>query len=176
MSITILSAQQVKEKLEQGAVLIDIRSLDEYKRENIAQAKLIPLDQLQQGNGIEQIPHQSCVIFHCKSGMRTQNAANLFADIATQRQCECFILEQGITGWKKAGFATQIDRKQPLEMMRQVQIAAGSLTLLGVLLGCCLSPYFYILSGFIGAGLIFAGVTGFCGMAKLLAKMPWNRV
>ena len=59
--------------------------------------------------------------------------------------------------------------------MRQVQIAAGSLVLAGVLLGAFVAPGFYALSGFVGAGLLFAGVSGFCGMARLLAVMPWNR-
>ena len=59
--------------------------------------------------------------------------------------------------------------------MRQVQIAAGSLVLLGVLLGAFVAPAFYALSGFVGAGLLFAGASGFCGMARLLAAMPWNR-
>src|SRR5690606_5318800 len=64
---------------------------------------------------------------------------------------------------------------QPLELQRQVMIAAGSLVLLGVLLGYALSPWLFLLSGFVGAGLIFAGISGFCGMALLLQRMPWNR-
>ena len=67
------------------------------------------------------------------------------------------------------------DSSQPLPLMRQVQIAAGSLALLGVILGYAVSSAFFLLSGFVGAGLILAGVTGFCGMARLLAIMPWNR-
>jgi hypothetical protein len=63
----------------------------------------------------------------------------------------------------------------PLLLMRQVQIVAGSLLLLSVVLGALVAPIFYILSGFVGAGLIFAGTTGFCSMARLLAFMPWNR-
>lgn len=59
--------------------------------------------------------------------------------------------------------------------MRQVQIAAGGLALLGVVLGYGVNSGFFLLSGFVGAGLLFAGVTGFCGMARLLDKMPWNR-
>jgi len=59
--------------------------------------------------------------------------------------------------------------------MRQVQIAAGLLAVLGVILGFLVSPLFFLLSGFIGAGLIFAGVTGFCGMARVLATAPWNQ-
>ena len=68
------------------------------------------------------------------------------------------------------------DKSQPIEINRQVMIAAGSLALIGVLLGAFVSSGFYVLSGLIGAGLVFAGVSGFCGMAKLLALMPWNRV
>ena len=67
------------------------------------------------------------------------------------------------------------DRSQPLELQRQVQIGAGSLTLLGVLLGLLASPWFYAIPAFVGAGLVTAGVTGFCGMARLLMRAPWNK-
>jgi rhodanese-related sulfurtransferase len=67
------------------------------------------------------------------------------------------------------------DRRAPLPMMRQVQIAAGSLVLAGVLLGALVAPAFYGIAGFVGAGLVFAGMTGFCGMANILGLMPWNR-
>ena len=81
----------------------------------------------------------------------------------------------GLESWRKAGLPIAIDRKAPLELMRQVQIAAGSLILAGVLLGWLVAPAFFALAAFVGAGLTFAGATGFCGMARLLAAMPWNR-
>jgi len=62
-----------------------------------------------------------------------------------------------------------------LDVMRQVQVTAGSLVLIGVLLGAFLNPWFLILSGFVGSGLMFAGLSGWCGMAKLLGNMPWNK-
>ena len=68
-----------------------------------------------------------------------------------------------------------LHRSQPIELQRQVQIAAGSLALLGVILGATVSPLFYALAGLVGAGLTFAGLTGTCGMARLLQLMPWNR-
>jgi hypothetical protein len=68
-----------------------------------------------------------------------------------------------------------LDRSQPIDIIRQVQIAAGSLVLMGILLGTLLAPGFYALSAFVGAGLMFAGISGFCGMAHLLTLMPWNR-
>jgi rhodanese-related sulfurtransferase len=89
--------------------------------------------------------------------------------------CEAYIVEGGIEAWKKAGLPIAKDRSQPIEIQRQVQIAAGSLVLLGVVLGLAVSPAFYAVSAFVGAGLTFAGFSGWCGMATLLARMPWNR-
>jgi rhodanese-related sulfurtransferase len=117
--------------------------------------------------------HAKTVIFHCRSGART--AANA-PRLAAAAGCEAYILEGGIDAWKKAGLPVAVDSKQPIEIMRQVQIAAGSLVLLGVALGVWASPAFLGLSAFVGAGLVFAGVSGWCGMAKLLALMPWNRL
>jgi O-antigen/teichoic acid export membrane protein len=75
----------------------------------------------------------------------------------------------------RAGLPVRIDRSRPIEIQRQVQLAAGSLVLLGVVLGLTGHPAFYAVAGFVGAGLVFAGLTGWCGMAKLLGRMPWNR-
>jgi rhodanese-related sulfurtransferase len=104
--------------------------------------------------------------------MRT--SANAEA-LAASANCQAYILEGGLDAWKRAGLPVAFDRSQPIEIIRQVQIAAGSLVLLGVLLGFLWRPEFYALSGFIGAGLLFAGISGWCGMAKLLELMPWNR-
>jgi Protein of unknown function (DUF2892) len=73
------------------------------------------------------------------------------------------------------GLFHMFNRKAPLPIMRQVQIAAGSLVLLGIRLAVLASPWFMALSAFVGAGLIVAGITGVCGMASLLRHMPWNR-
>jgi rhodanese-related sulfurtransferase len=113
------------------------------------------------------------LVFHCRSGARTAGNAGRLA--AASEGCEAFILEGGLEAWKKAGLPVSIDRRQPIELMRQVQIAAGSLVLLGIVLGALVAPGFYALSAFVGAGLLFAGLSGFCGMARLLAVMPWNR-
>ena len=74
-----------------------------------------------------------------------------------------------------AGLPLFVDKRAPIPIMRQVQITAGSLVLLGAILGTWVAPAFYGLSAFVGAGLMFAGISGWCGMAKLLAFMPWNR-
>ncbi|MBF9233807.1 rhodanese family protein [Microvirga alba] len=167
MSLATISPQKAKELIAKGAVLVDIREADEYARERIPGARHHAFSKLQ-----GPIAAPGAVIFHCRSGNRTATHAERLAAAAT---CDAYILEGGINAWKKAGLPVAQDKTQPLELMRQVQIAAGSLTLLGVLLGAYVHPGFYALSGFVGAGLIFAGVTGFCGMARLLAFAPWNR-
>ena len=113
------------------------------------------------------------VVFHCRSGMRTAASAALLADAA--RGSPAYLLDGGIDAWRGAGHPTITDRTQPMEIMRQVQITAGALVLSGVLLGLFVAPGFFGLSAFVGAGLMFAGTTGWCGMAKLLRIMPWNR-
>lgn len=158
--------------IEQGARLIDIRDADEYAREHIPAAQLYPLASLEQGTTL-QTTANDVVIFHCQSGNRTRN--NLSRLIADAAPAQVKIVEGGIDAWRQAGLATVEDKSQPLPLMRQVQIAAGVLILLGVVLGYGISSAFFLLSAFVGAGLTFAGVTGFCGMARLLAVMPWNR-
>ncbi|MBX9926784.1 MAG: rhodanese family protein, partial [Hyphomicrobiaceae bacterium] len=150
-----------------GAVLIDIRGADEHARERISGAQNVPLDRLTPINS-----GSRPVVFHCKAGNRTaMNAAQL----AASTTCKAYIVDGGIESWKRAGLPTIADRGQPIEIMRQVQLTAGGLVLLGVVASLLIDPRFIALSGFVGAGLMFAGATGWCGMAKLLAAMPWNR-
>jgi hypothetical protein len=104
--------------------------------------------------------------------MRTASNAARLRDSAP---CEAYMLEGGLEAWKQAGLPVTTDKSQPIELSRQVMIAAGTLVLVFVLLGATVAPAFYLLAGLIGAGLIFGGVSGWCGMAKLLEIMPWNR-
>lgn len=167
MSVPTISPAEARRLIAEGAVLIDVRQPDEHARERIAGAKCHPLSEMN-GSLITQGP----AIFHCRSGMRTAAHSPTLASAA---QGPCYILEGGIDGWKRAGFSTELDRKVPIDLMRQVQITAGMLVLLGVLGGFFVTPAFFGLSAFVGAGLTFAGISGFCGMARLLAVMPWNR-
>lgn len=166
-----ISASALKQRLDDGtAVLIDIRESDEHAREHILGARLAPLSAIDAHDFDRD--HDKAAVFHCRSGMRTQaNAAALIA----RGFREAYFLDGGIEAWKQAGLPVHANRKAPLEIMRQVQIAAGVLILTGVLLGFLLNPAFYALSAFVGAGLTFAGATGWCGMAMLLKTMPWNR-
>jgi hypothetical protein len=87
---------------------------------------------------------------------------------------EIHVLDGGLIGWKAAGLPTKLDRRQPIELQRQVMIAAGTIVLLGLMLADLVSPWFILLTAFVGCGMVFAGVSGWCGMAKLLRLMPWN--
>ena len=153
-----------------GALLVDIRDRDEYARERIPGASHRPLAQVGAAPLATDAP---IVIFHCRSGMRT--ASNARALAACAGGCEAYLLDGGIDAWKRAGLPVERDRAQPLELDRQVQIAAGSLVLAGTILGATLAPAWYWLPAAIGCGLVFAGVSGFCGLARVLARMPWNR-
>ncbi len=170
MSLKALSPQAAHELVNQGAVLVDIRAADEHARERIAQARHVPMDRLH--GGASSFDGASAVIFHCRSGNRTQlNASALRACVP----CDAYVMEGGLDAWKKAGLPVVADASQPLELQRQVQLAAGALIVLGAVLGATVSPWFHALSGFVGAGLVFAGASGFCGLARVLMHMPWNR-
>lgn len=168
MTPETITPQACRQLLEQGALLVDIRAADEYAREHIPGARHIALETLERA---APIAGDDVVIFHCRSGNRTQmNAARLAGCVPGQAR----ILEGGLDAWKQAGFPVQKDAGQPLEMQRQVQIAAGSMVLLGTLLSVFVSPWFLLLTGFVGCGLMFAGISGFCGLARVLMKAPWN--
>lgn len=170
MSLKTIDARELHRRLAAGsAVLIDIREPDEHRRERIADARLLPLSRFEEQR-ITAAPG-CAVVFHCKSGARTRGQAARLRG----KQHDAFMLEGGLDAWKAAGLPIERDLKAPLELQRQVQIAAGSLVLLGLVLAALISPWFLALSGFVGAGLTFAGITGFCGMARLLGAMPWNR-
>lgn len=167
MSLVPIQPEEARKLIEAGALLVDVREADEHARERIVQSRNAPLSRSDKfaADGAQ-------VVFYCKSGARTRSAA---ARLAGSSDAPCYLLEGGIDAWKKAGLPIEKSARAPLPMMRQVQIVAGSLVLGGVLLGAVVHPGFYALSGFVGAGLIFAGVSGTCMMARLLDRMPWNR-
>lgn len=166
-----VDARQVRQWLaEKKAVLIDIRDPIEHAREHVLGARFVPLEGLDSADFADD--SGKIAVFHCQMGHRTQMAAERL--IATAFK-EAYALKGGINGWKAAGLPVHVDRKVPISIMRQVQIAAGGLVLLGTVLAALVSPWFLFLSGGVGAGLIFAGMSGFCGMAHLLAALPWNR-
>jgi len=162
-----LSPRDAAARLAAGATLVDVRSPDEFARAHVAGAKNLPL------GSFGDVEAEGPVIFMCRSGARTGAACD---QLAATHSGEVLVLDGGLDAWRKAGLPVAENARAPLELQRQVFIAAGLLILTGVALGFAVAPGFFGLSAFVGAGLTFAGVTGWCGMAKLLALMPWNRV
>lgn len=153
------------------AVLVDIREPDEFARRHVRGALSRPLSSFEQAH-LKLEPGKN-VIFTCRTGMRTGANCQRLAAVVDG---PAYVLDGGVDAWAAAGLPVEEDRKAPLEIMRQVQIGAGSLVLAGVALGFAVHPALFGLSALVGAGLVFAGATGFCGMARLLALAPWNRV
>ncbi len=153
------------------AVLIDVREPDEYIKEHVPEAHLVPLS----GFNTEDFPeeHDKIAVFHCKSGGRTEASAPRILQTGFR---EVYQLDGGIEAWRRAGLPVNENVKAPISIMRQVQITAGLLILLGVVLSVAANPWFIVLSAAVGAGLAQAGITGTCVMAVILKHMPWNRV
>lgn len=166
MTIAALTPDEAHKLIASGATLIDIRDPDEHARERIPGAVNVPLSRL------VDLP-AGALVFHCRSGMRT--AGNAAALASAAKGAPCHTVAGGIDAWRSAGLPTLADKSQPLEIMRQVQLITGGLVLAGIALGVFVVPAFFAVSAFVGAGLMMAGATGWCGMAKLLAVMPWNR-
>ena len=154
MSLPTLRPTAAKRLLDQGAILVDIREADEHARESIRGARLLPLSSLDEADLA--LHEGQPVIFHCRSGARTQGNAARLAHKAGSA-CEAFVVEGGLDAWKKAGLPVVVDRRQPIELQRQVQIGAGSLAFLGTMLGLFVSPWFFAVPAFVGAGLMVAG-------------------
>lgn len=170
-NVTEVPAELVARWLDsEDTVLIDVREDFEHAEESIGGAAHVPLSEIDPDALREQHAGRR-VVFHCKAGPRARDAAGHFcADGDT-----VFCLEGGIDAWKAAGLDVKRSASGPrLPIMRQVQVVAGSLVVVGVGLGLIVSPWFLAIAGFVGCGLVFAGVSGWCGMARLLAKMPWN--
>jgi rhodanese-related sulfurtransferase len=172
MSLRKISPLNARRLLDEGAILVDIREADEHVREKVFGAHNLALSKLDEADLA--LHEGKPIIFHCKSGARTMgNASHLSQKVGGA--CEAFIMDGGLDAWKKAGLPVVTDRHQPIELQRQVQIGAGSLAFLGTMLGLFISPWFFAVPAFVGVGLTMAGVTGFCGMASLLMRAPWNR-
>ncbi len=172
MSLENIDAKTAHYWIKSGkAVLIDVREPDEWIKEHVPEAHLVPLS----GFNPDDFPkdHDKIAVFHCRSGGRTEAAAPQILRTGFRK---VYQLEGGIQGWREAGLKVNENAKAPIAIMRQVQIAAGSLVLLGLILAVLVNPWFAALSAIVGAGLAQAGITGNCAMASILKHMPWNRV
>ncbi len=165
-----ISAHDLADQLAAGAVtVIDVREPMEFVTGHIAGSLNVPLSRLAQAD----LPRGPLVLV-CQSGNRSGKGLTQLLQLGHPHPVADLL--GGVPAWQQAGFPVRQLKGAPLPLMRQVQIVAGSLVLLGVILSQVVAPGWIWLSGFVGAGLTFAGLSGFCGMARLLAAMPWNRV
>jgi rhodanese-related sulfurtransferase len=163
----------VADWLRRGECIVcDVREPDEHAAEHIDGTTLRPLSKLD-FSGLKQASPR--VVFHCKSGKRSADAAA--RALAALPGVEVCTMVGGIEAWKRANLPTiRTTRAVGMTVLQQTQLAIGLMTLTGLGIGFFVHPAGYALSALMGAGLTFAGITGFCGLMNLLAIMPWNRV
>jgi len=149
--------------------LLDVRTPVEFAEVHVPQARSIPLDELNPAS--LNLPKDEPVYLLCRSGQRATKAAEKFSRDGFSQPV---VVEGGTLAWIDSGLPVTRGTVKTISLERQVRIAAGSLVLIGVVLGWFVNRCFFGLSAFVGAGLIFAGISDFCGMGLLLAKMPWN--
>lgn len=157
-----------------GLPLIDVRTPVEFAEAHVGAARNIPLDTLNPKALVASghLPKDAPIYILCRSGKRAQTAADAFAREGLDN---AVVVEGGTLAWIEAGLPVERAAVKVISLERQVRIGAGALVLLGVLLGWLVSPYLYLISGAVGAGLLFAGISDHCGLGLLLAKAPWNK-
>jgi rhodanese-related sulfurtransferase len=175
MTIQSVTPRHVHQLRQQGATphIVDVRTPAEFAAVHADGAASIPLDRLNPAQVMAaRASTEQPLYLICKSGQRATKAAVMFNAAGF---ANVFCIEGGISAWEHAGLPVVRGTSKVISLERQVRIAAGSLTLIGIALGWFVHPAFFAVAAFVGAGLVFAGVTDWCGMGLLLAKMPWNR-
>ena len=175
MSIAVIKPQELAELCKEGKKidLIDVRTPVEYTEVHVEIARNVPLDQLDPAALMQarNNPAHEPLYVICRSGSRGQQACEQFLKAGFSNAVN---IEGGTMACVEAGLPV-VRGKKAVSLERQVRVAAGSLVLLGAILGWFVHPAFIGLSAFAGAGLLFAGITDTCGMGLILARMPWNQ-
>ncbi|NBV63894.1 MAG: DUF2892 domain-containing protein [Planctomycetes bacterium] len=153
------------------ANMVDVREVDEHRREHVAGAALHPSSMFSVTGFPAATPGRRTLVL-CRSGGR---AGKVVAALQAAGRQDVAVIEGGITAWRASGLPVVTDVSAPMPIVRQVMITVGVLVLACTALAVMVSPWFLAAIGFMGAGLVFAGATGICAMATMLAKMPWNR-
>ena len=170
-----ITPRQLNERLQQGEKLhlLDVRTPAEHAEIHVPGVQLAPLDRLDARLAAENgfAKDQPLYIF-CRTGNRAKQGAE---KLEKSGYTQCHVVEGGTLAWAEAGLPVNRGTSKVISLERQVRIAAGAIVLIGVVLAQFVHPAFIWLSGFVGAGLMFAGITDWCGMGMLIAKMPWNQ-
>ncbi len=176
LSTSTITPNELAEFRQRGESidLIDVRTPAEFREIHAEGARLAPLSTLDPkavmrgriGSG-----HHPLYLI-CRSGARSRQAAEAFRESSFE---DVVSVEGGTLAWERAGLPV-VRGQKAISLERQVRISAGLIVVLGTTLGAFAHPGFLALAGFVGAGLVFSGVTDTCGMGMILARMPWNQV
>jgi rhodanese-related sulfurtransferase len=174
MTTTTITPNEAAKLIANGqAMLVDVREPGEFSSAHIASAVSIPLSHLSEFLASEGTPDKP-LIMQCQRGARGENACALANSVS--RNLTVYNMEGGIEAWQAAGLPVIGGGRAPkISIFRQVQIIVGGLVALGVVSGFLGYPVGFAAAGFFGAMLAIAGVSGWCGLALLLNRMPWNR-
>ena len=164
------SELQVILTAQPSAPVIDVRTPMEFAEVHVPQARSVPLDELKPG--ALALPKDQPVYLLCRSGQRASKAAE---KMLQEGFAQPVVVAGGTLAWIDANLPVTRSAVKVISLERQVRFVAGALVLTGMLLAHWVNFNFIWLSGLVGAGLVFAGITDFCGMGLLLAKMPWNK-
>jgi rhodanese-related sulfurtransferase len=169
--VNLITAETAFKKLQDDrtAVLVDVRTPSEFRSQHIHGSINLPLESFK----ADKLPFKRETAIHviCQSGGRSAKFCDKLQD---NGYLSVYDVDGGVDAWKASGMEL-VNGEKSMSMERQVRIAAGTMVIIGVAFGAAVAPAWYALSGFIGAGLVFAGVTDTCGMGMALAKMPWNQ-
>jgi rhodanese-related sulfurtransferase len=176
MSTRINAAEFIELSKQHNPTIIDIRTHAEIDSESINNCIALPLQELS-GAGLSKALDSSetekqSVYLLCQSGRRADMAVSKLSDF---KGPELVIIEGGLNALKEAGITIIKGSKNVISLERQVRIAAGALVLTSVITGLLIHPGLYGIAAFVGAGLMYAGISDNCGMALVLAQMPWNK-
>lgn len=171
-SSTLISAVEAfRRRGEAGTVFLDVRTPVEHREVHIDGCRLVPLDALDAGVMARELAGLKAVVV-CRSGTRAKQAAAMLGAAGVM---DCAVLDGGMQAWQASGLPV-VRGPKAMSLERQVRVAAGLMVLAGVALGTWVHPVWYGWSAFVGAGLVFAGLTDWCGLGLLLARAPWNKV
>lgn len=157
----------------ENTLLLDVRTPAEFEEAHIEGSILHPLSQLDAATVAKLAAGKTACVVVCRTGNRARTAAEKLASSEATRTASLDILDGGVVAWEAAGLPL-VRGKKTMSLERQVRITAGTLVFIGAMLGYFVHPAWIALSGFVGTGLVFAGLTDTCAMGLLLARMPWN--
>jgi rhodanese-related sulfurtransferase len=170
-----ITATELQDSLQSGKNirLIDVRTPVEHEEMRIAGSQLMPLDQLDPTAMASTSANAEQCVLICRGGKRAEQA---YETLQAAGCSNLAILDGGVLAWEAKGLPLLRSERKVLPLMQQVQLIIGLLALIGSILAMTVHANFALIPAFLGCGLTLAGSTGWCGLAILLSKMPWNKV